>query len=114
MTTKATSASAAKDEPTNNERFYAARHELFFLGEVVKLAACAAAMRHCFDEIDNAGKVYPAELKKIHSFCNAPTDWAEMPHESLHWALNLAAQRMDDVANAMESAFMAAERATRA
>jgi len=111
MNTAKTSASTAKDEPTSNDRFYAAKHELFFLGEVVKLAACAAAMRHCFDEVDNAGKVYPAELKKIHSFCNAPTDWAEMPHVALHWVLNLAAQRMDDAANAMESAFMAAERA---
>lgn len=111
MTAKATSASTAKDEPTNSDRFYVAKHDMFFCTEVVKLAACATAMQRSLNMINDAGKVYPAELKKICGLCHGENDWKEMPAESIHWALELAAQRIDENMATMEAAFMEAERA---
>lgn len=113
MTTKAISASTAQAEPTNSDRFYVAKHDLFFCAEVVKLAACATAMQRSLNMMNASGKEYPEELKKIRSLCTGENDWKEMPDESIHWALELAAQRIDENMETMESAFMEALRASR-
>ena len=104
-------ATAKAEQDANSERFYRAKHELFFCTEVVKLAALASAAVRSLRQIESAGGHYSTELKKIKAVCEAVDDWKEMPDESLHWALNLAAQRLDDASDTMESAFMAAERA---
>lgn len=109
-TAQAVKDAALKEKEANSDRFYAAKQDLFFCTEVVKLAACATAMQRSLNMIENAGKVYPAELKKIHGICDAVNDWNSMPNESIHWSLDLAAQRMQDASNTMEAAFMAAER----
>lgn len=94
----------------NSKHFYEAKHDLFFCTEVVKLAALASAMQHSLSMVENAAKIYPEWMQKIQPLCPGLNDWSEMPSESLHWSLCLAAQRLQDVSEVMESAFMAAER----
>ena len=103
---------AAKE--ANNEKFYQAKHNLFFCEQVIGLAACAAAMRTSLNMIDDAGHIYPDELKKIKHGSHGVNDWHDMPHECIHWALNQAMLEIRGAADTMESAFMAAERAAQA
>lgn len=110
MTTTTTSASTAKNEPTNSDRFYAAKHNLFFCTEVIKLAAFAASAHRTLTAYDNALGLYPGERAKIDALIDAPRDWTEFP-VGLDWSPNLAQQHMTDAMDAMEAAFMAAERA---
>lgn len=110
MTTKATSASTAKEEPTNSDRFYEAKHDLFFCNEVVKLAAFAASAHRTLTAYDNAMGHYPEARAKIEKLVEAPSDWREFT-VGLDWALNFTAQRMEDAMERMESAFMAAKKA---
>lgn len=103
-----TTASEAKE--ANSDKFYRAKDDLFFCTQVVALASVAAAATRSMALIEGAGALFSKELEKVNSVCPGVGDWNEMPDESIHWTLALAAQRMNDAADRMESAFMAAER----
>lgn len=109
-TAQAARDAALKEKEANSHRFYTAKHDLFFCNEVVKLAAFASAMQRSLQHIEDAASIYPGELEKVKGTGHGVNDWTEMPTEALHWALNLAAQRIQDASEAMETAFMAAER----
>lgn len=104
-------ATAKAEQEANSKSFYRAKDELFFCTQVVALAAVATAATKALRQFDNAGRILPKEWKHLSGLCTGHNDWEYMPEESLHWALNLAAQRMNDASDTMESAFMAAERA---
>ena len=103
-------AAAKAAQQANNDKFYKAKHDLFFCEQVIGMATCAAAMSRSLHMIQNAGEVYPDELKKLKALSPGFSDWGEMPDEYIHWSLNFAAQRIREVSDTMESAFMAAER----
>lgn len=105
---KKAAAKAAKE--ANSEKFYRAKDDLFFCAQVIGMAACASAMSRSLRMIEDAGQMYPAELKKVKGISHGVNDWGEMPHECIDWALSLATNRMNEACDTMESAFMAAER----
>lgn len=98
------------EQEANSERFYKAKHDLFFCEQVIGMAACAAAMSRSLHMIRGAGEVYPDEMKRLKALSPGFSDWSEMPDEYIHWSLNFAAQRIREVSDTMEAAFMAAER----
>lgn len=107
-------AAAKAAQFANSDAFYRAKDELFFCHQVVGMAACASAMSRSLRELENAGRINPEEMKRMRRMTDGVDDWHEMPSECIHWSLTLAVQRMNDAADRMESAFMAAERAAEA
>jgi hypothetical protein len=101
-------------QEANSEKFYKAKHHLFFCEQVIGMAACVVAMRNSLEMIDAAKGIYPKELEKVKSNSPGVNDWHEMPQECIHWALNQTMHEMRGIADTMESAFMAAERAAEA
>lgn len=110
QTSTRSTAERKAEQEANSERFYQAKHDLFFCEQVVGMAACAAAMARSLHMIQGAGEVYPDEMKRLKALSPGFSDWSEMPDEYIHWSLNFAAQRIREVSDTMESAFMAAER----
>lgn len=104
------SKAAMEAKEANSEKFYQAKDDLFFCTQVVALASVAAAATRSIAMTERAGAIFSKELEKINVVCPGVGDWHEMPDESIHWTLALAAQRMNDAADRMESAFMAAGR----
>lgn len=116
-TTKATTSASATSkaeqdaaQKANSDRFYAAKHDLFFCAEVIKLAAFAASAHRTLSAYDNAMDYYQDERAKIEKLVDAPRDWTEF-QVGLDWSLSFTHQRMTDAMDTMETAFMAAERA---
>jgi hypothetical protein len=104
------SKAAMEAKEANSDKFYRAKEDLFFCTQVVALASVATAAIRSMALIEGAGALFSKELEKVNSICPGVSDWREMPDESIHWTLALAAQRMSDASDRMESAFMAEER----
>lgn len=107
--TSRTAEKQAAEALSNTDKFFQAKDDLFFCTQVVALASVAAAATRSMALIEGAGALFSKELEKIKVVCPGVGDWSEMPDESIHLTLALAAQRMSDAAERMGSAFMAAE-----